>query len=109
MVGLRTVCLLPKYTVSECMLDVASFHMALQESTCRVAEDKGSIKAACQQSCKSACLDGLDSYEKSATSFTGFKPTEDALNQARKKCMRNCAYQCQKEGTGYIFTVNSLN
>lgn len=81
----------------------------VQESTCRVAEEASSVKTACQKSCQAACSDGLDAYEASAATFSGFRPKSNILLQARKKCIRNCGYQCQKEGTGYIFTINSLS
>ena len=64
------------------------------------------MKRACLSSCHSACDEGLEEYRASIASALGLAPTREDLELPKKKCTRSCAYECQKEGSGYTFTIN---
>jgi len=80
---------------------------APEKSICRSAEDRSSVKKACQMSCKSACEDSLEDFRVSTGGEFGLPPSKESLERPQKRCTRNCSYECQKEGSGYRFTVNS--
>lgn len=77
-----------------------------QKSVCRAAEDRSNVKRACLISCKAACEDGLEEYRTQSAAELGLPPTQHELERPKRKCARSCAYECQKEGSGYRFTVN---
>lgn len=79
----------------------------MQKALCRSAEDRVDLKKACQQSCSLACGDSLEEYRASSDRDLGLSPSKESLARPNRSCARNCAYQCQKEGSGYKFTVNS--
>lgn len=80
--------------------------LALQEATCRLAEDRSDVKKACLLSCKAACTDSLEIYRTTDAAELGLPPSKQELERPTRKCARACAYECQKEGSGYKFTVN---
>lgn len=89
--------------------DVMEFkeYLCLQKSVCRSAEDASDIKSVCQKSCQTACKDSLEEYRVSTGLESGLPPSKQSLERPQKLCTRSCSYECQKEGSGYRFTVNS--
>ena len=81
--------------------------LVLQKALCRSAEDRLDIKKACQASCRKACGDSLEEYRISSDRESGLPPSKQSLERPGRSCARSCAYECQKEGSGYKFTVNS--
>ena len=65
------------------------------------------IRKACQSSCRNACSDSLEEYRVSTERDFGLPPSKQSLVRPERSCARSCSYECQKEGSGYKFTVNS--